>query len=236
MLTLAFSFLAGLLTALSPCVLPVLPVVVSSAAYSGRSGPLALAGGLVAGFVAVGMTLAGVAARVPLDESSVRRFSALLLMLAGIVLLSVRLQDYTSVALTPVASRLNGFLKNRGNGIGDQFVIGALLGGVWIPCVGPTLGGALALASRAETMPHAGVVMTVFGLGAAVPLVALAYASKQVMRVRPRLASLAAAGKAVFAVSLLTMGFAVVTGADRQVEAAVLEALPRWWVELLARY
>ena len=152
----ALAFVAGLLTALSPCVLPVLPLVVGSASRS-RLGPAALAAGFVAMFTVIGVALATVGAALGLNENTVRLASAALLIVAGVLLLSHRLQDAASQWLSPLASA-SAKLSNRvDHGLGAQFAIGALLGGVWSPCVGPTLGAALGLATRSETLAHATV-------------------------------------------------------------------------------
>jgi cytochrome c biogenesis protein CcdA len=97
MVPLALSF-AGLLTSLSPCVLPLLPIVVGSAATAGRIGPLALSSGLVAASTAVGLLLASLPEAVGLSDLALRRVSAAVLLVAGAALLSPALQDFASRA------------------------------------------------------------------------------------------------------------------------------------------
>lgn len=228
------SFVAGLLTAFSPCVLPALPLVVGSAASERRWGPLALAGGLVVSFTTLGVLLAGLGPALGIEEADVRRLAAVLLGAAGVTLLVPRLQYALSRALAPVAGKAAALSGRFGGGLGAQFMVGALLGAIWSPCVGPTLGAAVGLASQGSTMPQAAAMMFAFGIGSAVPLLFTAYASRRMMAVRGSLLIAGARGKALMGVALIAMALATGSGIDRQLEAYVLTRLPQWWIDLIA--
>jgi cytochrome c biogenesis protein CcdA len=233
-LALLLAFSAGLLTALSPCVLPLLPLVVGGAAGS-RYGPAAIAAGFVSAFTAIGVLLATVGAAVGVSDTIVRGVSASLLVAAGASLTVGRwLPDAAGRWLSPLAS-VSARLAPRGErGIGAQFIVGALLGGIWSPCVGPTLGAALALASRGETLARAAAIMAAFGLGSATLLLSAGYASQAVAGHRLRLLQAGATGRLVFGALLVAVGVAVGTGFDKVLESAVLARLPQWWIDLLA--
>lgn len=230
-LTLAFA--AGLLTALSPCVLPLLPLVMGSAARS-RYGPAALAAGFVTAFTVIGVVLASVGTALGLSDTMVRNLSAALLVAAGAGMMSHRLQEAAGRWLSPLASASARLSSRADQGAGAPFLIGALLGGVWSPCVGPTLGAALGLAARGETLAHAAAVMAAFGMGAATLLLAAGYASHAVIGQRLRLLQAGAAGRLVFGAVLLMVGVSVASGVDKVVESVVLAQLPQWWIDLLA--
>ncbi len=234
MIAVGLSFVAGLLTALSPCVLPALPIIVGSAAADRRHGPLALAAGLVVSFTVVGLALASLGPAIGLTDVWIRRAAALMLVLAGVVMLSARLQDRLSALLSPLASAAARSSAGAGRGLAGQFGVGAMLGAIWSPCVGPTLGAAVGLASSSATIGRAAVMMFAFGVGSALPLLVTAYASRRVMAARPRLLAAASRGKVVFGAALVLMGLFVLTGTDKIIEAAVLERLPQGWIELLA--
>jgi cytochrome c biogenesis protein CcdA len=119
-------------------------------------------------------------------------------------------------------------------GIGSQFFVGALLAGVWSPCVGPTLGAAVGLATRSETLAHAAAIMAAFGLGSATLLLAAGYASRAVIGRRLRLLQAGERGRLVFGIGLLLVGTSVASGADKVIESVVLARLPQWWIDLLA--
>ena len=143
------AYAAGALTILSPCVLPLVPIVLGSAGQNHRYGPLALAAGLVLSFTGVGFALATVGAASGFDGDWVRYFGAALLLLAGIALLVPKLQYWLQGAAAPLsawASERQSGLERFG--LAGQFGIGALLGLVWSPCVGPTLGAATVLAAQ----------------------------------------------------------------------------------------
>ena len=233
LVALVLAFLAGLLTALSPCVLPLLPLVMGSAARN-RYGPTALAAGFVTTFTVIGVLLASVGTALGLSDTIVRSISAALLVAAGGLMISHRLQDATGRWLSPLASASAKLSARADQGLGAQFFIGALLGGVWSPCVGPTLGAALGLATRSETLAHAATIMAAFGLGSATFLLAAGYASRAVMGQRLRLLQAGESGRLVFGIVLLLVGASVASGVDKLIESAVLARLPQWWVELLA--
>ena len=177
MATTALAFLAGILSTLSPCVLPLLPIVLGSALSEHRAGPLALAGGLALSFVVIGLVVATVGFAIGLDAGVFRTVAGILLIAIGIVLLMPRLQAQFALAAGPVGNwteqRFGGFSTA---GLGGQFAVGLLLGAVWSPCVGPTLGAASVLASQGKDLGAVAVTMLAFGVGAALPLVLLGLA------------------------------------------------------------
>jgi cytochrome c-type biogenesis protein len=233
LVTLALAFVAGLLTALSPCVLPLLPLVIGSAA-SNRYGPTALAAGFVTTFTVIGVLLASLGTALGLSDTIVRSTSAALLVAAGVLMISHHLQDLAGRWLSPLASASARLSARAGQGVAGQFFVGALLGGVWSPCVGPTLGTALGLATRSETLAHAAAIMTAFGLGSATLLLTAGYASRAFIGQRLPLLQAGERGRLVFGIVLLLVGISVASGADKIVESLVLERLPQWWVDLLA--
>ena len=233
LVALALAFVAGLLTALSPCVLPLLPLVMGSAARN-RYGPTALAAGFVTTFTVIGVLLAALGTALGLSDTIVRNISAALLVAAGVLMTSHRLQDATGRWLSPLASASAKLSARTDQGVGAQFFIGALLGGVWSPCVGPTLGAALGLATRSDTLAHAAAIMAAFGLGSATLLLVAGYASRAVIGQRLRLLQAGESGRLVFGIVLLLVGASVASGADKLIESVVLARLPQWWIDLLA--
>jgi cytochrome c-type biogenesis protein len=235
LITIGLSFAAGVLAALSPCVLPLLPLVVGSAARGHRAGPLALAAGLVAAFAAMGLLLAWAGAWLPIDEGMIRYAAAALLALSGMLMLSGSLQYRVSGAFTPIASAAARLSARAGDGLGGQFIVGALLGGVWSPCVGPTLGAALGFAGQSHSAGRAIVMLVAFGLGSATPLAATAYASRAMIMKRATLMRAGRRGQMVLGGVLLLTAVLVWSGFDKAIEASLVERLPAWWVDILAR-
>jgi cytochrome c-type biogenesis protein len=236
--TLGLAFLAGVLSILSPCVLPLLPIVLGTAQSEHRLGPAALAAGLAVSFTLIGLFVATIGFAIGLDTDVFRAISAMLLIAVGVVLLVPRLQQQVAVAAGPVGNwvddRLGGFTATS---LWGQFGLGALLGAVWVPCVGPTLGAASILAAKGEDLGQVALTMLAFGVGAALPLMVLGFVSREaMMRWRGRLMEAGKGGKMLLGALLLAVGLLVATGADKAVETFLLDASPQWLTDLTTRY
>lgn len=234
----ALAYLAGALTILSPCVLPLVPVVMSTAARSHRWGPLALSAGLVGAFTVVGFAVATLGAASGSDGEGVRMFGAVLLALAGLVLLVPALQ----AGLTRLATPLGNWAGRRQQGLdrfglAGQAMVGVLLGLVWSPCVGPTLGAATVLAAQGQNLAQVALVMAAFGFGIASVLLVIAFATRSLLaRWRGAMMGTGQRGKHVLGGILLAVGILILTGADRLIEGVLVSASPDWLVDLTTRY
>jgi cytochrome c biogenesis protein CcdA len=226
------AFLAGLLGIMSPCVWPLVPVVMSSAATSGRSGPWFLALGLATAFAVAGTFLTLLMLNLGLHPDVLRYLAAGLLILIALVLLVKPLENWISLHLSLLSGRLNGGGGSTGSGVG-QFGVGALLGLVWLPCVGPTLGAAIALASMGKNISMAFAVMFTFGAGTASVLLFAGLASGKLLnRWRPGIMINASRGKKLLGTLLLALGIMVITGFDKVLETWALNLLPQWAINL----
>jgi cytochrome c biogenesis protein CcdA len=236
--TYALGYLAGALSTLSPCVLPLLPILIASATAQHRFGPLALAVGLTLSFASVGLCIATLGASIGLDAGVLRQGAAVLLIGFGVLLLSLRAQARFAQAAGGFGAAGDGLLARlTGSGWRGQFAVGLVLGLVWSPCVGPTLGAASTLAAQGRQLPQIALLMLLFGLGAGTPLVALGGLSREAMqRVRGRLLTFGQRGRWLFGAVLLAIGVAILTGWDRDVEAWAVEHSPDWLTALTTRY
>ena len=127
--TVAFAFLAGLLSVLSPCVLPLVPIVLGTAAAEHRLGPLALAAGLAISFTIIGLFVATVGFAIGLDGDVFRSAGAILMVAVGIVLMLPRLQARVATAAGPVGAWAEERFGGVGaGGLSGQFAVGLLLG------------------------------------------------------------------------------------------------------------
>ncbi len=233
-MTYLWAYVAGLLTLINPCVLPLLPIVIAAAFQNSRLGPLALAAGLTVSFAVLGVSVTAFGHLVSVDADSVSRASAVVMMAFGVVLLVPRAQTVLATLAAPLASRANARLDARErDGIAGQFGVGVLLGAVWSPCVGPTLGGAIGLAASGEGLAQAAVTMLAFGVGVSTVLVALAYGSRQAVSARrERLAAWMPWAKLVMGATLLVVGIAVLFHIDRMIEGWLLDQMPVWLQDL----
>ena len=236
--TFALGYLAGALSTLSPCVLPLLPILIATALAQHRFGPLALAAGLTLSFALVGVSIASLGASIGLDQGLLRKAAALLLIGFGVLVLVPALQTRFALATAGVGAAGNGLLARlSGSGWGGQFMVGLVLGLVWSPCVGPTLGAASTLASQGRDLGQIALLMLLFGLGAGTPLVVVGSLSREAMqRVRGRLLAAGQRGRWWLGLVLLLIGLAILTGWDRGFETWAVEHSPDWLTELTTRF
>ncbi|MEX2516215.1 MAG: cytochrome c biogenesis CcdA family protein [Gammaproteobacteria bacterium] len=232
--SLPVGFLAGVLSILSPCVFPLVPMVMASAATAGRRGPWLLAAGLSLSFALAGTVLTYFLLQIGYGLESLRTIAAVVMLLIAAVLLIPGLTERVTLLLSGFTSRINmpQIADSRATGAG-QFGLGALLGLIWLPCVGPTLGAAIALASIGQDMVMAFFVMLSFGLGTASALVAAGLLFvKLVSRWRTDIVFSASFGKKLLGALLLILGLMVLTGTDKILEAWALEWLPEWAISI----
>jgi len=233
-IAVALAFLAGLLSILSPCVLPLVPIVLGAAVAAHPIGAVALAAGLATSFTALGLLLALAGFGIGVDADIFRLVAAAVMIPLGALLIVPTWQTRLAAAGGPVsnwAARHLGRLAS--SGLAGQFAIGLLLGAVWSPCVGPTLGAASLLASQGRDLLRVGLTMTAFGISAALPLALLGVLSRAALaRVRSGLLSAGKLGKALLGVAFVMVGIATVTGVDKSIEAVLVDVSPAWLTQL----
>lgn len=236
--SILLAFVAGVLSILSPCVLPILPIVLGAASSAERLGPVALAAGLALSFTAIGLFVATIGYSIGLDADLFRSAAAVLVIALGLVLALPPLQVRLAAASGPIANWTDQrFGARTGAGLSGQFGVGVLLGAVWSPCVGPTLGAASLLAAQGRSLLQVAVTMFVFGIGAAVPLLLLGLVSREaMMRWRNRLLSAGQVAKTGLGILFVAIGVLVLTGFDKSIETVLVGASPQWLSDLTTRF
>ena len=231
---LGLSLAAGSLTTLSPCVFPLLPLVLGSALQGSRFAPVAMGVGMTASFAGIGMVLGALGPALGIDADTVRTAGAAMLITFALVMLVPALGERFTRWMLPIASTANAAsAKLDGGSLFGALALGSVLGLVWSPCSGPLLGSALTLVASEGGVARGGIVLGIFGVGAAIPLVAVAYASRSgFSRVRDWVLSRIERVRHGFALLLGAMGVAILTGGDKWLEARVLQWLPDAWVNL----
>ncbi|OFW99312.1 MAG: cytochrome C biogenesis protein [Alphaproteobacteria bacterium RIFCSPHIGHO2_12_FULL_66_14] len=236
--TYGLGFVAGMLSTLSPCVLPLIPLVVGQAVAAHPMGVFALAGGLAASFTLVGLLVAVFGHLVGLDSEALRSAGAVLMGGLGVVLLSQRLQDRFALAAGHFGNAGDGWMRRvNPQGWEGQVLVGALLGTVWSPCVGPTLGAASLAASQQQHLAEVGLTMAMFGLGAALPLAVLGSIGRSAMgRWRLRLANSARLGKTLLGAAMIVIAVSIASGIDKKIETWLVEISPAWLTDFTTKY
>lgn len=232
---LGLSVAAGSLTTLSPCVFPLLPLVLGGAVQGNRFAPVAMGAGMAITFAGIGIFLGALGPALNIDADAVRVAGAVMLVAFALVMLVPALGERFSRLMLPIASSANAASSHLDSGsLWGALLLGGVLGLVWSPCSGPLLGSAITLvASGGGGAVQGGIVLGLFGLGAAIPLVAVAYASRSGFgHARDWVLGRIEKVRSGFAVLLGLTGLAILSGADKLIEARVLEWLPDAWVNL----
>lgn len=209
-------FVAGILITISPCILPILPMMLGSGLSKDRLAPIKMGLGLATGFAILGAGLALATSLVGLNTETSRIFFASLIGLAGLVLLVPSLTEKFSL-LNGVALKSDQLARRIENAPGGPFWVGILLGGIWSPCIGPLLGAAFSLTASTSTAAIASTQMFTFGIGAAVPMIAIAYLLPARLRNSlHKVASHGQRGRKILGIILIVMSFLVISGLDAE--------------------
>jgi cytochrome c-type biogenesis protein len=175
--TLALSFGAGLASVASPCVLPMLPIVVAGRADEHRARPALVVAGVAASFVAMGVVTSVFGGAIAPVMPRLEKLVGVVVVLSGLLFLA-------DVNVFKRLSWLQG-IRAGGTRPWSGFVLGASLGLVWIPCVGPMLSGVLATVAARGSLGTGVTLLVAYSAGFALPMLAVGYGS-QVVRSRVR--------------------------------------------------
>ncbi len=234
MLQLLLAYGAGLLTLINPCVLPVLPIVLASSLSADRRAPVRLAAGMSLSFVVLGVGLSAAGSSLGISPEAAARGAAFLMAGFGLFMLVPSLSAGFATATAGLASRADQTLRTDwAASPSGQLLGGLLLGAVWSPCIGPTLGAAISLAAQRTDLLGATLVMIAFSAGVSTLILALAYGAKSRLQARKALlARLAPKAKPILGAAFLAVGLFLWFGLNHPVEAWLLDTLPPWLTDL----
>ena len=228
------AYLAGLLTLINPCVLPVLPIVLVGALNANKAGPVALAAGMSVSFVAFGVLVTAFGAGIGLTQDRLAQIGAVLMVVFGVILLVPSFAHRFEVATAGLAAGADTRMNTLDAGsLRGQFAGGLLLGTVWSPCIGPTLGGAIALASQGQSLGFATAIMAAFALGVSTLIVGLGLGAQQAIRTRTQaLRGLAQRSKPIIGATFIVVGTLLFFQIHHVIEGWFLTIMPIWLQDL----
>ena len=231
---LVFGYAAGLLTLINPCVLPVLPIVLASSFQAGRQGPILLAMGMSVSFVVLGVAVAAFGHAIGITEETIANAGAVLMMGFGFVLLVPRLSEGFATATAGFSARADAQMDGIDlGGTRGQFLGGMLLGAVWSPCIGPTLGGAISLASQGQSLGWATAIMLSFAAGVSTIIVALGYGARAaIQRRQSAMRALASRARPILGTVFIAVGLAILFKLHHAIEFWAIRTLPPWLIDL----
>lgn len=227
---LTFAFIAGLVTILSPCILPILPIVLSGSIGNGKSRPIGIVTGFIGSFTFFTLTLSYIVKNTGMSADGLRTVAIIIIALFGISMITPKFQIW----MEGVFSKLAGLLP-KGTGdtgfIGGVFV-GLSLGLLWAPCVGPILASVITLAAT-STVTFATILITLaYSVGTAIPMLAITYGGRTLLNRVPWLLSSTQKIQKAFGIIMIMTAVGIYFNVDRTFQSYILEKFPSYGVGL----
>ncbi len=237
--SIGFTYVAGVMTALSPCVLPLLPIVVGGAMQQHRAAPLMMGLGMTTAFASGGWIVGAMGPALGIDPVWLHQAAAISLILFGLALWFEPLTRMISRMVQPLALTADLMAEEIGQNRSPiaSFFFGGLLGLAWSPCAGPMLVSSVALVANGRDATLGALLLGLFGLGAATPMVMAAYASRAGFS-RLRNWAMGNTRRLRFDFGLLAIisGVILATGLDKMIATQVMLVLPDSWLELITKF
>ena len=225
---IVFTYLAGLLSLINPCILLVPPIVLASALQASPLGPIALVGGMGFSFFTVGMAVVSFGQIVDANSDSVAQLGALVMVGFRMVILLPKFASGFAQLITGAAGHADNKLDQIDrHAIAGQIIGGLLLGVVWSPCIGPILGGAIASASQGKDRIWASLIMAIFALGVATVILTTGYGARNlILSHRGQMQILSRLAQPVLGSVFVLVGTTLYFKLHHPLEAWLLNALP----------
>jgi len=230
LLLLIFAFLGGLVTILSPCILPILPVVLSSSLTGGRKRPVGVVIGFILSFTFFTLFLSLIVKSLGIPADSLRSFSIVVILLFGIGLLLPSFQALIERLFTFFSRFSPKSVENPGflGGI----LIGVSIGLVWTPCVGPILASIISLAITGSVSGQAALITLSYSLGTAIPMLVIVYGGRNLLNKVPWLTQNTVKIQKAFGVLMILTAMAILFNFDRKFQVYILDKFPNYGIGL----
>jgi cytochrome c biogenesis protein CcdA/thiol-disulfide isomerase/thioredoxin len=228
-LLVLFAFLAGVVTILSPCILPLLPVIMSGGVAGGKARPWGIIAGFILVFTTASLFLAALLKLIGLNGNILRWAAAVVVMAFGIVMVVPPLQKAFSRLVSRLTSRTAGSsVSAPRHGFWGGLTLGASLGLVWAPCVGPILGSVFSLAAAGALDAGAVLITAAYAAGTALPLLGIMIGGRGLLDRLPFLKRRGEAIQRFFGALMIAAGLLIVTGLDIQFNNLIQTVLPQY--------
>ncbi len=247
---LAFAFVSGIVTILSPCILPVLPIVLSGSIGGGKARPLGIIAAFVVSFTLFTLALSTIVQVVGIPPDTLRIVAVVLLVIFGLVMLVPALRDRFELFASRLSSR--GATKagpvsagrrsedgeetgpSRWAGFWSGIPVGFSLGLVWTPCVGPIMASVISLALTQKVSGGSVLITLAYSIGTSIPMLAVMLGGRALLNRVPGLKRNMGNIQKVFGVVMIVVGVGIAVGWDRQIQTALLNAFPQYGSGLTA--
>lgn len=223
---LIFAFIAGVVTVLSPCILPILPLVLSGSVGQGKARPLGVVAGFIASFSFFTLTLSTLVKATGIPSDALRNVAVVMIVLLGLSMILPQTQVFLEILL----SKLSGLAPKQTNrsGFFGGVILGLTLGLVWAPCVGPILAAVITLAATSSITLTSVMITISYAIGTALPMLAITYGGRQLLQRNPVLLKHAADLQRGFGVVMIIVGIGLFFQVDRTFQALILQKFPQY--------
>lgn len=227
-----FAFLAGVVTVLSPCILPLLPIILSGTVGEGKQKPFGIVAGFIASFTFFTLALTSIVKATGLPSDLLRTFAIVAIIGFGISLVLPQ----TQLLLEKLFSKLSSYAPRSSSATGftGGFVLGMSLGLVWAPCVGPILASVITLAATSAVTFASVFITLAYAIGTAIPMLAIMYGGRQLLQKNEWLLRNTAKLQRGFGVVMVLIGAAMFFQLDRGFQTWLLTTFPQYGAGLTA--
>lgn len=225
-----FAFLAGLVTILSPCILPILPIILTSSIYGGKARPWGIVAGFVVSFTVFTLTLSTIVRLTGLPSDLLRSISVVILILLG---LSMVLPSGQKV-IEKLFSYFGRFslATKKSNGFVGGVIVGLSLGLIWAPCVGPILASIITLAAASDISLGALIITLSYSLGTAIPMLVLIIGGRKLFEKISFVKKYSSRIQQVFGIVMIMLAIGIFLQLDRKLQIFVLDKFPSYGANL----
>ncbi len=225
LITAIFAFLSGIITVLSPCVLPVLPFILSGV-VGGKMRPFGIIAGFVGSFALTTLALSTLVSRLGLSPDLIRWISVTLLAVFGLVLLVPWFHQRFEAFTSGQVGKLNP--RQEGEGFWGGFGVGAALGLLWTPCVGPVMAGVISLAINGAVNGSAVFITLAFASGTGLAMLVFMLGGRKLLNRLPLLTKNLGKMQRIFGGLMVAAAIGIFFGWDRSIQTWVLDTFPNW--------
>lgn len=225
-MTVIFAFIAGVVTVLSPCVLPLLPILLAATTDSERLKPWGLLVGFGCTFVLITLFLGKVIEATGITPDALRLATSVILLFCGLVLAVRTLGHHVEYRLSYITSGIG--LPQAGSGFPGGLLLGASLGVVWTPCVGPIMASVISLALNDAVNGGAFLAAIAYTLGTCIPMAGVIFGGRASLSSVPSLRRHVGSIRVGFGILLIICALLISTGMDRVIQSGLLSLFPAW--------
>lgn len=229
-----FTFLAGIVTVLSPCVLPVLPAVLSAGIGKGRYRPMGVIIGLMLSFSFFTLFLTFLVHSLGISANLLRYIAIIIIGLFGIVMLFPYLSDRFAIITSSIGnlgSKIQSQKKGKSNGFISGLFLGSALGLVWAPCAGPILAAVIVLVATQQVSLQVILLTLTYSLGTGIPLFLIAYGGNQALNKFPSLARHTENIKKIFGILMILTSIGLTFNFEVALQQFAVKYIPTFQIE-----